>query len=176
MPLDSTCLNFAVAVATAGENDGQVGIGVGVGVADAAARENRGGIGQGALAVLELREAVEEFAELLDLVGLELDEVGDGVLVVPVVGEPVVGLVDAQILGQEAAADLEGGDAGGVGLEGEGDELVEHGQIVHRVHVGGFLEGGLGLRWSTQRRRAQGVSRRRGWRRNTRRAWPCPRR
>ena len=63
---------------------------------------------------------------MLDLVGLERDEVRDRRRLVTVVREAVVGLVDAQILRQKIAANFERGDARRISLQRQRDQLIEH--------------------------------------------------
>ncbi len=136
---------LAMLITATGKDDGEVGVFVGIGIANAAAEDDGGGVQEGAVAVLHLGEAGDEFAELGDLVFFQGDEVGDDLGVVVVMGKAVVGLVDAEVLRQEVAADFEGGDAGGVGLKGEGDQLIKHGQIFDAVAVGRAIKRGLGL-------------------------------
>ena len=50
-------------------------------------------------------------------------------------------LFDAEILGQEVAADFQRSDAGAVGVQGERDELIHERQVVDGVAVGRLAEG-----------------------------------
>ena len=53
--------------------------------------------------------------------------------------------IDAEVAGFEVAANFECGDAGGVGLESEDNEIVKERKIVRHVGVDGLLDRGLGL-------------------------------
>ena len=113
-------------VASAGEEDREVGVLVRVRIADAAAEEHRGRVEQGPVSIIHLGKAREELAEVLDLVGLERDEVRNRRRLVTMVREAVVGLIDAQILRQKIAANFERGDARRISLQRQRDELIEH--------------------------------------------------
>ena len=110
-----------VGEAPAGENDGQIGIGVGIGVAHAATEEDLGVIEEGAITVLRVFQFIQEPRKLNHLVVLQFEETHDALLYLTVVREGVVTLVDPEWAALEVTADSEGGDAGRIGLEGEGD-------------------------------------------------------
>jgi len=57
----------------------------------------------------------------------------------------VVAGIDAEVAGFEVAANFECGDAGGVGLESEDDEIVEERKVVGHIGVDGLFDWGFGL-------------------------------
>jgi len=57
----------------------------------------------------------------------------------------VVARIDAEVAGFEVAANFEGDNAGGVGLESQDNEIVKERKIVRHVGVDGLLDRGLGL-------------------------------
>ena len=120
---------FELAVGTACEDDGDVLGGVGVAIADAGAEEDHGvveDIGATFGKALHLLEKVGELGAVPGVDTLVLVELFSVALVV---GDGVVTAADAikkgEIFARDGVAKHEGGDAGGVGPEGEGDE-VEH--------------------------------------------------
>ena len=133
-------------VAATRKEDRKVGVLVRIGIAHATTEKHGGGVEQRARAILQLREATDKLAVLRDLITLEGDERGDGLGVVAVVGDAVVILLDAEMLRQEVSADLQRGDAGTVGMQGERDELVHQRQVVDRVAIGRLFKGGRRFR------------------------------
>ena len=64
----------------------------------------------------------------------------DRLLIIAVMRKAVIGLIDPEVLGQEAATDFQSGDPCRVGLQRQSDQLIQHGKIVDRVGVGRFFE------------------------------------
>ena len=130
---------------TAGEEDGHVFIVVAGGVAQVGGEEHHGAVQH--FGFLEL---AEEVAPLIDDGLFDNGELFELVLVFAVVGQSVVAFRDALDAPEfGVTGHVEGGKAGGVGLEGEGED-VEHGlddfNGVVAVGLGGFGAGvGLGL-------------------------------
>lgn len=58
-------------------------------------------------------------------------------------GEGVIALADTERAAFEVAADFKRGDAGGIGLEGERDEIVEDGEIGNEIGVFRFVDVGF---------------------------------
>ena len=122
-------IGFVLAVfeAATGEYDGEIAVRVGVRIAHAAAEKDHGVIQQRAGAILDALELLQEPSELLHLIALHFDEAFDGLGTLAVMGEAVVAAAQAEGGGLEIATDLERGDARGIRLQGEGDEVIHHG-------------------------------------------------
>ena len=80
------------------------------------------------------------------LILLQGDEIGDGRLVIAVVGETVVGFVDSEVLRQEAAANFQRRYPCRIGLKRQCDQLIEHRQIFHGVLIRRLFEWSLWFR------------------------------
>ena len=133
------------AAAAAGEDDREVVVVVAVGVTDAAAVDDHAVVEEGAVAFGEGFEFLEEVGKLGAVKLVDAGDFFEFFGIALVVGDAVVGVGDADI-GEAAIGTVvgeeEGGDAGGVGLEGE-DLEVEHQADVVLVVVGDA--GGLGV-------------------------------
>ena len=90
-------LELTVAIAPASQNNGQVGVLVRGTIAHTAAEKDSRGIEQSFLTILYAGKSSRELVEVLDLVGLQGDQVSDVFLIVSVVGQ-TIGLVDAEVL------------------------------------------------------------------------------
>ena len=118
---------------------------MGVGVAHAAAEEDHGIVEEGAIGVGLGFHLFEETGEVNHLVQFEDEEVFDLVFFFAVVGKTVVAGIDTEVAGFEVAANFEGSNAGGMGLQSQEDEIVEKREIVWHVGVDRLFDGSLGL-------------------------------
>ena len=120
---------FELAVGSAGEDDWNVFSGVGVAIADARAEEDHRVVEDVGVAFGEALQCLEKVGELGGVPGVDALVLVELFLVAFVVGDGVVTSADAikegEVFSGDGVAKHEGGDAGGVGPEGEGDE-VEH--------------------------------------------------
>ena len=139
--------------AGAGEEDGEVVMGVRVAVGDGAAEDDHRVVEHGAGAFAEALQFPEEGSELLEVKAVDLRDLGLLFGAAAVMREFVVALGDADPrVGAVAAVvlDHEGGDARGVGLEGEGEQVVHEPEVFGEVGgdavgLGEFSLGGGGL-------------------------------
>ena len=121
-----------------------------VAVTEGAAIEDRAVIKNGTVTFFRGFQAVEEAGELLRVVAINLGEFLFLFFVVAMVGEVVVTVANTDVWIRAVAAvvgDDEGGDAGGVGLEGEGHHVEHelHLLLVGLEHLGGVdADGRLG--------------------------------
>lgn len=91
--VDALAFDFAklsVAISASCENDGKIRVGVGMSAAHAASEDHGSRIEQRLVAVFDGIEPGQECIELLDLVGLQCDEMSNRFLVVPVVRHAVI--------------------------------------------------------------------------------------
>jgi hypothetical protein len=117
---DDVALMF---VAAAGEDDREVFAGVGGGVAEVGDVEDGGAVEEAASPSLALLHGGEEAAEKLQLGLLDDGELLDLGFVFAVMRGVVVFEAEAVELGASGLAHGEQDDAGGVGLEGEADDV-----------------------------------------------------
>ncbi len=122
---------------------------VGVAVADGGAVDDHAVVEECAFALADGFEFFEEVGELGSVEVVDLGDEGFFLFVVAVVGEVVVAVGDADLrVGAITAVvgDDEGGDAGGVGLEGEGHEIKHEFDVLFVVVIvgddGGLFGGG----------------------------------
>ena len=70
-------------------------------------------------------QLAEELRELLHLIALHLDEAANGLLTLTVMRKRMIATVQTERLSLKVTTDLQCGDAGGIGLQGE-REKTEH--------------------------------------------------
>ena len=129
------------AAAISGEDDGNVAVAVTVGVRDGAAVDNHGIVKEAlAVDIFGVLEFVEEVSELLHVEAVDLGDLVEVHLLVLVVGDAVVPVGDADVFEAAVAAfvlEHHGGDAGGVGFEGEDHHVEEEAVAVALTGLGG---------------------------------------
>lgn len=96
---------------------------------------------EAAVALFDRPEFFKEAGELLHLIILEDKESVDVLLLFPVVGKAVVAALNPEMLWHEITTDLERGDAGGVGLQGQCHEFVDERKIFHEIDVFRLVDG-----------------------------------
>lgn len=124
---------------SSGENKRQVGVSVAVSIGHASSHEGHGGVEQGfAVQVLGLGQSADEVAELFEGKGVAKRKVLHVIGVAVVVAEFVTGLGNAKLgNGKSSAlvAAAEGGDAGGIGLEGQYHQVVNGPEVFPRLSL-----------------------------------------
>ena len=99
---------------------------MGISAANSAAKEHRSRIQQGLVSVINGRKLAQEFPKVIDLVSLQRNQVGNRVLLISVVGQPVVGLINPQMLRQEIPPNLQGRNPRRIRLQRQRHQLVKH--------------------------------------------------
>ena len=114
----------------AGGDDGEVAVVVAGGVAEVGAGEDGGLVEEGVVAFFDFIEAGHEFGEETHFLEFDEGELFDLLFVAAVVAEVVPVFIDTFQGGDVVAAgSAEGDEAGGVGAEGEEDE------VIHELHI-----------------------------------------
>jgi hypothetical protein len=121
---------LAVFEVSTGGDDGEVAVVVAGGVSEVGAGEDGGLIEEGVVAFFDLVEAGHEFGEEAHFLEFDEGEFFDLLFVAAVMAEVVPVFIDSFQSGDVVAAGAaEGDEAGGIGAEGEEDE------VIHELHI-----------------------------------------